>query len=252
MSETESLTGYLTILVFPKQGYEIIERSPSIPEVSESSLLPIIKSWAHSHAEVIESTAIYRIEYGLVDNTLNYKWYEGSVRTLDDGSWIEDPDFIPTEDTEKTEAIAESERILNAKMRETLLQTATFTAEEFTVFSKAELFEEWAAGNTYEAGHRFVYKGVVYEVIQKVTALEHQTPDMIEMLAIYRPLSVDSETGEEPDGSLENPFTFILGMDVVKEKYYSYEGQVYQAKLDMPACVWAPDTPGLWQWELVE
>lgn len=248
----EIITGYTTIIVFPKRGYEVIERSPSLPGVSESDLIPIITSWATSHAQVVDTQAVYRLEYGLEDGNLKYQWYDGALTTLDDESWKEDPDFTPTEDTEKTEALAESDRILNAKMRETLLQTAAFTSEEFTVFAKAELFEEWAAGNTYEAGYRFVYKGIVYEVIQKVTALEHQTPDMIEMVAIYRPLSVDAETGDEPDGSLENPFTFILGMDVKNEKYYTYEGHVYQAKQDMPACVWAPDTPGLWQWELVE
>lgn len=249
---SEVITGYISILVFPKRGYEVIDRSPSLPKVSESELTALLSSWASSHAQVVESPAVYRMEYGLENGSLKYQWYDGSLQELTDESWKEDPDFTPTEDTEKTEALAKSDRILTAKMKETLLQTATFTSEEFTVFAKAELFEEWAAGNTYEAGYRFVYKGIVYEVIQKVTALEHQTPDMIEMVAIYRPLSVDAETGDEPDGSLENPFTFILGMDVEKEKYYSYEGRVYQAKLDMPACVWAPDTPGLWQWELVE
>ena len=248
----EVITGYITILVFPKRGYEVIQRSPSLPDVEESDLISIVSSFARSHAQVVESPAVYRLEYGLEDGVLKYQWYEGDPRSLEDGSWIDDPNFSPTEDTEKTEALAASDRILNAKMRETLLQTASFTTEEFTVFAKAELFEEWAAGNTYEVGYRFVYKGIVYEVIQKVTALEHQTPDMIEMVAIYRPLSVDAETGDEPDGSLENPFTFILGMDVEKEKYYSYEGHIYTAVESMKPCVWAPGTPNVWHWELVE
>ena len=59
---------------------------------------------------------------------------------------------------------------------------------------------------------------------------------------------------EEPvelDGSLENPIPFELNMNVQNGKYYSYNGKVYLCKLDMAPCVWAPGTPGLWQWEKV-
>ena len=71
------------------------------------------------------------------------------------------------------------------------------------------------------------------------------------MLAVYRPLSVDPETGEEPNGSQEHPYAFIYGMDVHSGKYYSYNNHLYLAKSDMMPCVWPPDTEGLWQWELV-
>ena len=97
----------------------------------------------------------------------------------------------------------------------------------------------------------YMDEGVVYEVIQQVTAIETQPPSAEGMLAIYRPLSVDSETGEEPDGTLENPYTYLDGMDVYNGKYYTYNGKLYLAKADMTPCVWAPDTAGLWQWEEV-
>jgi len=38
-------------------------------------------------------------------------------------------------------------------------------------------------------------------------------------------------------------------MDVKNGSYYSYEGKLWLAKADMPACVWVPGTEGLWQWE---
>lgn len=69
--------------------------------------------------------------------------------------------------------------------------------------------------------------------------------------SVYRPLSVDPETGDEPDGSQEHPFAFLYGMDMYSGKYYSYNNHLYLAKSDMMACVWPPDTEGLWQWELV-
>ena len=130
-----------------------------------------------------------------------------------------------------------------------MVQTGAFAAAEFATFAKAGLFTDWAAGQTYAKAYRLAHKGVVYEVMQEVTAIENQPPDATGMLAVYRPLSVAPETGEEPDGSREHPFAFLYGMDVTKDSYYTYEGKLWLAKADMPACVWTPGTAGLWQWE---
>ena len=127
----------------------------------------------------------------------------------------------------------------------------SFSTEEFNLLAKAQMFESWEAGVTYEAGYRIAYEGVIYEVIQKVMSIENQPPNAEGMLAVYRPLSVDAETCEEADGSMEHPYTFIYGMDVAKDKYYLYEEKLYLAKTDMPACIWYPGTEGLWQWEEV-
>ena len=151
-----------------------------------------------------------------------------------------------------TEAAAESKVILTAKMQRQLVQAETFTATEFAVFAKAGLFPAWAPGEAYVTGDRFVHEGVVYEVQQAVTAQAHQTPRSAGMLAVYRPISADPDTGAEPDGSRENPYSFIYGMDVSTSKYYIFEGKLYLAKADMKPCVWNPETAGLWQWELAE
>lgn len=147
--------------------------------------------------------------------------------------------------------VAQSSTILMARMQANMVQTGAFAAAEFATFARAGLFTDWAAGQTYAKGYRLVHKGIVYEVIQEVTAIENQPPDATGMLAVYRPLSVNPETGEEPDGSREHPYAFIYGMDVTKGSYYTYEGKLWLAKADMPACVWTPGTAGLWQWELV-
>lgn len=149
-------------------------------------------------------------------------------------------------------ARSQAQSVLMAKTQATMLQTESFTNEEFSLFASAELFPFWTAGETYTAGQRIQYEKIVYEVIQDVTALENQPPNAEGMLAIYRPLSVDTETGEEPDGTIEHPYMFILGMNVVKDAYYSYKNKIYIAKADMQPCVWEPGTSGLWQWELVE
>ena len=151
-----------------------------------------------------------------------------------------------------TEARLQSRSILLTKMQANMVQTGAFAAAEFATFAKAGLFVDWAAGQTYATGYRLAHKGIVYEVMQEVTAIEDQPPDAAGMLAVYRPLSVDPETGDEPDGSQEHPFAFLYGMDVENGSYYSYEGKLWLARADMPACVWTPGTEGLWQWEEVK
>ena len=150
------------------------------------------------------------------------------------------------------EAAAESAAILTAKMQRQLVQAEDFTPAEFATFARAGLFPVWTAGESYVTGDRLVHEGVVYEVQQPVTAQAHQPPGSAGMLAIYRPISADPDTGEEPDGSRDNPYSFIHGMDVSTGKYYTFEGKLYLAKADMKPCVWNPGTAGLWQWELVE
>ena len=170
---------------------------------------------------------------------------------LPDGATTTRPDR--TDDELAAQAVAEaraqSRSILMARMQADMVQTGAFTAAEFTTFAKSGLFTDWAAGQTYAKGYRLAHKGIVYEVMQEVTAIENQPPFAAGMLAVYRPLSVDPETGDEPDGSRKHPYAFLYGMDVTKNSYYSYEGKLWLAKADMPACVWVPGTEGLWQWE---
>ena len=49
----------------------------------------------------------------------------------------------------------------------------------------------------------------------------------------------------------EDPIPWVYGMDCTNGLYYTYEGTLYLCKSDMKPCVWAPGSPGLWQWEAV-
>lgn len=166
---------------------------------------------------------------------------------------LEEP-HVPTDEeiaeAEKAQAKREADAVLATKSRANMVQTMSFTSSEFALLAKAELFPVWTVGETYPHGRRIQHEGIVYEVVAAdgVTAQEHQPPSAEGMLAVYRPLSVDPETGTEPDGTQDNPYIFIYGMDVEKDSYYSYNGKLYKAETDMPACVWPPDTEGLWQW----
>ena len=79
-------------------------------------------------------------------------------------------------------------------------------------------------------------ENVVYETVQTVTAQAHQPPSGAGMLAVYRPLSLNPETGAQSAGSLEQPHAFITGMDVHSGRYYSHNAVIYLAKADMIPC----------------
>ena len=68
---------------------------------------------------------------------------------------LEEP-YVPTEEelaeAEKQAAIAQANALLEAKSRANLVQTASFTASEFSLLAKAELFPVWTAGETYPQG----------------------------------------------------------------------------------------------------
>nr|WP_300129866.1 hypothetical protein [uncultured Butyricicoccus sp.] len=89
--------------------------------------------------------------------------------------------------------------------------------------------------------------GTLYRVVQdNTTPQAGQPPHGEGMLAVYRPIDVGST------GGADDPIPWLYGMDCYEGKYYSYEGKTYLCKQNMTPCVWAPDTPGLWQWEILE
>ena len=109
-----------------------------------------------------------------------------------------------------------------------------------------DLFRTWdevlAAGEQLETDTVLNLDGQLYRVVQPVTPQEHQRPDGEGMLAIYRPIDQTHE------GTKEDPVPFVYGMDVQQGTYYSSGGKTYLCNLTMTPCVWAPGTPGLWQW----
>lgn len=114
-----------------------------------------------------------------------------------------------------------------------------------------DLFPTWEQvleeGQPLKKGSILSDLGVLYRVVQDNTIPQaHQPPHGEGMLAVYRPID-QSHTGTE-----EDPIPWIYGMDCHEGTYYSYNGKTYLCKSDMLPCVWAPDTAGLWQWEVQE
>lgn len=133
--------------------------------------------------------------------------------------------------------------------RDKLLSRAVMLAipedDDETALALAPVCPEWAPGETYLRGGIINHEDQAYRVMQSVDALEHQPPGSEGMLAVYRPLTPGHA------GTPADPIPWIYGMDVTSGTYYRYDGTIWLAKSDMKPCVWAPGTPGLWQWEEV-
>ena len=165
-----------------------------------------------------------------------------------DGTWILDAE--KQEELDVAEATEASTTILSARVMRSMAQTESFSVSEFATLAKAKQFPEWTVGERYAAGKRVVHEEVLYEVIQQVTAQEHQSPSAEGMLAVYRPLSSVASYGM--DGTRGMPFEFIYGMDVHKGEYFTYGGKLWLATNDMLPCTWLPGSVGAWWEEVTE
>lgn len=104
-----------------------------------------------------------------------------------------------------------------------------------------------AAGQPIQPGVCLVHNGQTYRQVQSgpVTPIESRPPGGERMLAVYRPID------RKHAGTPSDPIPWVSGMDCKEGKYYSYEGKTYLCKSDMLPCVWPPDTPDMWQWEVI-
>lgn len=123
------------------------------------------------------------------------------------------------------------------------------TISDQEALSMPDILPTWAEllerGEKIKQGVYLMKDGQCYRAMQDVTPIESQPPGADGMLAVYRPID------KEHAGTLGDPIPWVNGMDCYNGKYYSYQGKTYLCKQDMTPCVWAPGTPGLWQWEVV-
>lgn len=128
----------------------------------------------------------------------------------------------------------QARELLLDKTAKAAAQTEEFTITEYALMARAQMYDEWQAGQSYEQGKRIVYGSIVYEVQQQTTASEVYPPDAEGVLAIYVPLSTSGS------GTLEAPYVWIYGMHVEAGVYVTYNGQTYKAIGPMKPCTWVP------------
>lgn len=170
---------------------------------------------------------------------------------------LEGADTVSLEEIDAGTALAETNATLEVSNRITgqmsvatqLFVRATTDISDDAALKMPDLFLSWAealaAGSALQQGTIINDGGTLYRVVQAggITPQEHQPPHGEGMLAVYRPIDAVHS------GTQEDPIPWVFGIDCASGKYYSYNGAVYLCKVDMPACVWAPGSAGLWQWE---
>ena len=171
------------------------------------------------------------------DNTIYEIWHNGVSKEITGDAGVTAPAPPPS--------------LQEQAMTLTRAMAASATGLTDTVaLSIPDLLPTWydllSAGSEVAAGVCLVHNGQTYRVVQDVTPLESQPPDMDGMLAVYRPIE------REHTGTMADPIPWVNGMDCEEGKYYRYEDKTYLCKSDMLPCVWPPDTPDMWQWEVVE
>ena len=158
--------------------------------------------------------------------------------------------------TQQTEEI-QSQTLSIGNLTAAVVSVAAFSTElpDELVLDMAETvqdcFPSWEVvlqvGAELAQGRVIEKDGQLYRVMQPMTPQAHQEPGGEGMLAVYCPID------REHAGTPEDPIPWVYGMDCLTGLCYSYNGAVYRVAEggNMIPCVWAPDTPGLWQWELI-
>lgn len=154
--------------------------------------------------------------------------------------------------TEQMERLEAGQQTINGPVAAAVCTFAAISTEipDASALQMATLFPTWddvlQKGAELAKGRVISKDDQLYRVVQAVTPQTHQEPGGDGMLAIYRPID------QEHAGTLEDPIPWAYGMDCLASVYYSYNGAVYKVADggDMIPCVWAPDTAGMWQWEI--
>lgn len=130
-------------------------------------------------------------------------------------------------------------------LRTAIQAVAAYAPDNVAADQPLALYDVWKADTEYKQNKLLVCNGKLYRVAQNLTSSAVYPPDAEGVLALYRPVD------KTHAGTQEDPIPYVYGMDCTSGKYYSYNGKICLCKADMPACVWPPDTAGLWQWEAV-
>ena len=208
-----------------------------------------MKNYAKIDNGVCVNTAVFDDEQTAIDFGYPILLPDGyGVGSLYDGEkWSYPPISEPEPEPEPEANINEQVLALSRVMA---VQAAP-TMSDKQALPMPDLFPTWE--QVLEAGEPLGKDtivndgGTLYRVVQdNTTPQAGQPPHGEGMLAVYRPIDVGST------GGADDSIPWLYGMDCYEGKYYSYEGKTYLCKQNMTPCVWAPNTPGLWQWEVLE
>lgn len=112
-------------------------------------------------------------------------------------------------------------------------QINTLAVDDATAYRMREFYPEWAEGQSYTVGHKLLYGGSLYKVIQAHTSQAGWKPGV-------GTESLFTRIDETHDGTKYDPIPYNGNMELFAGKYYTQSGQTYHCTRDTGTAVFHP------------
>lgn len=155
-----------------------------------------------------------------------------------DGIWIEETEeeIVAMQEAQARAEAEEKHRPLSQEEVTTMLlrqQINTLTVDDATAYRMREFYPEWAEGQSYTVGHKLLYGGSLYKVIQAHTSQAGWKPGV-------GTESLFTRIDETHDGTKYDPIPYNGNMELLSGKYYTQSGQTYHCTRDTGTAVYHP------------
>ena len=112
-------------------------------------------------------------------------------------------------------------------------QINMLAVDDVTAYRMREFYPEWAEGQSYTVGHKLLYGGSLYKVIQAHTSQAGWKPGV-------GTESLFTRIDETHDGTKYDPIPYNGNMELLSGKYYTQSGQTYHCTRDTGTAVYHP------------
>lgn len=155
-----------------------------------------------------------------------------------DGIWIEETEeeIVAMQEAQAQARAEEKHRPLSQEEVTTMLlrqQINTLAVDDATAYRMREFYPEWAEGQSYTVGHKLLYGGSLYKVIQAHTSQAGWKPGV-------GTESLFTRIDETHDGTKYDPIPYNGNMELFAGKYYTQSGQTYHCTRDTGTAVYHP------------
>ena len=110
-------------------------------------------------------------------------------------------------------------------------QINTLAVDDATAYRMRAFYPEWAEGQSYTVGHKLLYGGSLYKVIQAHTSQAGWKPGV-------GTESLFTRIDETHDGTKYDPIPYNGNMELFAGKYYTQSGQTYHCTRDTGTAVY--------------
>lgn len=155
-----------------------------------------------------------------------------------DGIWIEETEeeIVAMQEAQAQARAEEKHRPLSQEEVTTMLlrqQINTLAIDDAMAYRMREFYPEWAEGQSYTVGHKLLYGGSLYKVIQAHTSQAGWKPGV-------GTESLFTRIDETHDGTKYDPIPYNGNMELLNGKYYTQSGQTYHCTRDTGTAVFHP------------